>query len=213
MVGTGCERYCRHDELTNLLVSLVDRQPGLFKLQSIGKSHEGRDIWLVTASNSATGPDREKPAVWVDGNIHAMEIAGSSAALNFLYALAGGYGRDELITRALDTRAFYVVPRASPDGVELALAAHPRFIRSSTRTSFGDKGEDQLPDCGEQRAVLPEESPQGLRYRPHKLPVWEAQEQILGQVLPEEEGPFLTAGGAEEKGLAGERAKVVIAAV
>jgi hypothetical protein len=29
-----------------------------------------------------------------------------------------------------------------------------------------------------------------------------AKEQVVGQVLPEEEGPLLATGGAEEKGLA-----------
>ena len=36
-------------------------------------------------------------------------------------------------TRALDTRTFYVVPRVNPDGVELALATPPTYLRSSVR--------------------------------------------------------------------------------
>lgn len=40
-----------------------------------------------------------------------------------------------------------------------------------------------------------------------------AKEQVVGQVLPEEEGALLATGGAEEKGFAGERAEVVEAAV
>ena len=37
------------------------------------------------------------------------------------------------MTRLLDTRAVYLVPRLNPDGSELALADRPRHIRSSTR--------------------------------------------------------------------------------
>jgi murein tripeptide amidase MpaA len=44
-----------------------------------------------------------------------------------------GHGEDDRITRLLDTRSMYVVPRLNPDGAELALADRPRFIRSSTR--------------------------------------------------------------------------------
>ena len=40
---------------------------------------------------------------------------------------------DETATRALDTRAFYVVPRVNPDGAELYFADKPRFLRSSVR--------------------------------------------------------------------------------
>ena len=33
------------------------------------------DIRAFIATNSATGADRDKPAFWVDGNIHAAELA------------------------------------------------------------------------------------------------------------------------------------------
>src|SRR5262249_35068168 len=75
----------------------------------------------------------DKPAFWVDGNIHATEVAASAANLYFLHTLAQGYGSDPDITRALDTRAFYVCPRINPDGAEWALAEKPKWIRSSTR--------------------------------------------------------------------------------
>jgi hypothetical protein len=45
-----------------------------------------------------------------------------------------GYGNDADITRALDSRAFYIVPRINPDGAEWALSDNPKYIRSSTRT-------------------------------------------------------------------------------
>src|SRR4030095_1853180 len=43
------------------------------------------------------------------------------------------YKQDANVTRALDTRVFYIVPRVNPDGAEWALADHPKEIRSSTR--------------------------------------------------------------------------------
>jgi murein tripeptide amidase MpaA len=102
-------------------------------LGSLGKSHEGRDIWVLTATNFDTGPDDEKPAYWIDANIHATEVAPSSAALYLLNKLFTNYGQDEKITYLLDSRVFYVIPRLNPDGAEWALADRPKFIRSSTR--------------------------------------------------------------------------------
>ncbi len=127
------DKYYRYDELTQLLQSYADAYPKLLKLQSIGKSHEGRGVWLATVTNFETGPDTEKPALWVDGNMHASEVAGSAAALYHLHTLVTKYGKDKDITRALDTRAFYIVPRVNPDGAEWALADTPRVVRSSTR--------------------------------------------------------------------------------
>ena len=107
--------------------------PRLVAIESIGKSHEGRDIWVLTVTNAATGPAADKPAFWVDGNIHATEVAASAANLYFLHTLVTQYGKDPDVTRALDTRAFYVCPRINPDGAEWALADKPKWIRSSTR--------------------------------------------------------------------------------
>ncbi len=125
--------YYRYEALTSALQALSVRHPRLIRVESIGKSHEGRDIWLATVTNFSTGDDREKPALWVDGNIHATEVAGSMACLYFVHRLVGDYGTDAQTTRCLDTRAFYVCPRMNPDGAEWALADVPRLIRSSTR--------------------------------------------------------------------------------
>ena len=126
-------KFYRYDELTQLLKAYVKEYPKLFKLESIGKSYEGRDIWLITATNFKTGDDADKPALWVDGNIHASEVTASAACLYFIHTLATKYGKDKQVTAALDTRAFYIVPRLNPDGAEWALADKPKVIRSSTR--------------------------------------------------------------------------------
>ncbi|MBZ0295899.1 MAG: carboxypeptidase [Anaerolineae bacterium] len=127
------DRFYRYDELTKLLHAFAEEYPQWVTLQSIGKSYEGRDIWLVAVTNRDTGPAEEKPALWVDGNIHASEVSPSSTCLYLLNTLVNGYGSDEDITRCLDTRAFYICPRVNPDGAEWALADQPKIIRSSTR--------------------------------------------------------------------------------
>jgi murein tripeptide amidase MpaA len=127
------DRFYRYDDLTSLVLAFATEYPKLAKVESIGKSHEGRDVWLLTVTNFKTGTDTEKPALWVDGNIHASELAASAANLYFLNSLLTRYGKDKSVTDALDTRAFYICPRVNPDGAEWALADHPKVIRSSTR--------------------------------------------------------------------------------
>ena len=67
------DTFYRHDELSRLLADYASAAPDLVRVDSIGKSHEGRDIWVATLTNFATGDDTEKPAFWADGNIHAAE--------------------------------------------------------------------------------------------------------------------------------------------
>ncbi|HNK62467.1 MAG TPA: M14 family metallopeptidase [Anaerolineales bacterium] len=127
------DRFYRYADLTRILKAYAKEYPNLIQLETIGKSHEGREVWMVTATNFKSGKDAEKPAIWVDGNIHATEVTASAATLYLIHDLVTRYKKDETITRAMDTRAFYIVPRVNPDGAEWALADRPKFIRSSTR--------------------------------------------------------------------------------
>ncbi|MEJ7667164.1 MAG: M14 family metallopeptidase [Casimicrobiaceae bacterium] len=133
MPAIAFDRFYRYAELTELLHAFAREHPELVSVAAIGQSFEGRDIWLATVTNGKTGPASDKPAFWVDGNIHATEVAASAANLYFLNTLVTQYGRDADITRVLDTRAFYICPRINPDGAEWALADRPKWIRSSTR--------------------------------------------------------------------------------
>ena len=127
------DTYYRYDDLSSLLHQYANEYPNLVQIESIGKSYEGRDVWLLTLTNTETGEAREKPALWVDGNIHATEVSPSMACLYLLHTLTNGYGDDKDITRCLDTRTLYLCPRVNPDGAEWALADQPKIIRSSTR--------------------------------------------------------------------------------
>jgi murein tripeptide amidase MpaA len=128
------DRFYRYADLTAIVHQLAVEHPNLLRIESIGRSSEGRDIWLATITNDATGKADEKPAFWVDGNIHSVEVSASAACLYLMRTLLDGYGNDPDITRALDSRAFYIVPRINPDGAEWALADSPKYVRSSTRS-------------------------------------------------------------------------------
>ncbi len=127
------DTYYRYQDLTRILHEFAEQVPELVRLESIGRSYEGREIWLVTVTSFTTGEDKHKPALWVDGNIHATEVAPTSACLYLLNRLVSAYGSEPEVTRCLDTRAFYICPRVNPDGAEWALADKPKIIRSSTR--------------------------------------------------------------------------------
>jgi murein tripeptide amidase MpaA len=126
-------RFPRYDELCAHLRAFAAEYPHLAELQVIGKSHDQRDIHVLAVTNRGTGPAADKPAYWVDGNIHATELLASTACLYFIQTLLAGYRTDPDITRCLDTRAFYLCPRINPDGAEWALAEHPILVRSGTR--------------------------------------------------------------------------------
>jgi murein tripeptide amidase MpaA len=129
---TNFDTYLRYGELTRALHDLAEDYPGLCKVESIGKSYEGREIWLAELTNAETGPAETKPAFWVDGNTHAGEVTGSMAALYLIEHLLEMHGSKDLPTRLLDEQAFYVLPRLSPDGAERYLTT-PYTLRATLR--------------------------------------------------------------------------------
>lgn len=123
-------------EMTEYLQDVAQAFPLLTHLQSMGQSYQGRELWVLTLTNTETGPDHEKPAYWIDANIHASEITGGATALWTIDFLLKNYGKSDAdgreVTYLLDHFAIYIAPRISPDGVEAFLTT-PRQIRSSLR--------------------------------------------------------------------------------
>ncbi len=124
------DRYYTYDLMTELLRGWVAASPDLATLGSIGKSGEGREIWVVTLTSRETGPDHEKPAYYIDANIHAAEVTTSSVALATIHHLLTRYADDPEVRRLLDETALYVIPRIAVDGSELFLKT-PATLRSS----------------------------------------------------------------------------------
>ncbi|MXY92842.1 MAG: carboxypeptidase [Caldilineaceae bacterium SB0670_bin_27] len=125
--------YFSNDEVESVLEGWAHEYPHLARVNELGKSHEKRTIPVLTLTNRETGSDEDKPAIWIDSNIHATEVAGTTVALHIAHTLLSGYGSDARCKRLLDSVAFYIVPRLNPDGAALALAENPRYVRSGTR--------------------------------------------------------------------------------
>lgn len=126
--------YFSNDELASLLHAWAQAHPQLATLSTLGESYEKRPVWLLTLTNQQTGGDGDKPAVWIDGNLHATELTGTAAVLYAAHQLLDGYAQGDVqAVRLLDSCTFYLAPRLNPDGAAAAMAANPKFLRSSAR--------------------------------------------------------------------------------
>jgi murein tripeptide amidase MpaA len=126
------DRYYTYDHLTELLHGWERQYPSLVQIESIGTTYEGRKIWALTLTNVDTGHHSEKPATFVDANIHAGEVTGCATVLWLINHLLTSYGTDERATRLLDESVLYAVPAIMLDGMELYLTT-PERLRSSVR--------------------------------------------------------------------------------
>lgn len=137
--------YLDYQALSAQLAAWARDYPEFVHLSSIGKSAQGREIPLLTIGRE---PSRVRPAVWIDGNMHASEVCGSSVALAMAEDIigihqgrdvAGGKSLPAHMAQAIREALFYVVPRMSPDGAEAVLKTG-RYVRSSPVNDRANRG-------------------------------------------------------------------------
>ncbi len=103
-----------HEAVTDLVHRWARAYPELVSVESLGKSVQGRDLWLLTLTDRTTGPAHEKPAVWIDGHSDGGEVLSREVALYLIGYLLDNAGHPR-IARILDTRTLYIEPNANPD--------------------------------------------------------------------------------------------------
>jgi hypothetical protein len=110
------DRWLDHKELGDRLKIMEKTWPKFLKLTSIGKSFGGRELWLMTINNPATGPEMSKAAMYIEANVHGNEIQGAEVSLYTIWYLMENYERNTNIKRLVDERVFYIQPTINPDG-------------------------------------------------------------------------------------------------
>ena len=151
------DRYHTVEEFDVFLEAIVGEHENLADLVEIGRSRAGRRILAVEIHNPETGPAEEKPAFYLDGNIHGGEVLAGEGALYFVNHLLTEYGRDSEITTLVDTRAFYVVPLVNPDGRAISVNTpenHRRNIRPDDEDDDGKNDEDPPEDLDGDGRIL-----------------------------------------------------------
>jgi hypothetical protein len=101
---SGLTETPRYDETVAWLRRLVAAAPNL-AMVSLGRSPEGRDLWLVIAARErAETPEalraNGRPTLFVQAGIHAGEIDGKDAGMMLLRDLTVGGARAALLDRA-----------------------------------------------------------------------------------------------------------------
>ena len=80
----------------------------------IGNSYEGRELFLVKIGTPSTRGLR-KPAVWIDGGIHAREWISPATVAYIMSELLNNADNHANILNEYD---FYLMPIINPDGYE-----------------------------------------------------------------------------------------------
>lgn len=141
-VEASWNHYYTYEGITELTKLMTEAYPNLIRRQSIGKSVQGRDIWLLTITNFKKGEADQKPAMYIDGNIHSNEIQGTEVALYTAWYLSEMFDEVEFIHTLLDNKTFYIVPTINPD-------ARQDFMKEPNTANSPRSGMKPIDDDGD----------------------------------------------------------------
>jgi hypothetical protein len=191
------DRFYDHAAIGEIGRRLQAAHPNTCRLSSIGKSFQGREMWLLTVTDFTKGDADKKPAMYIDGNIHSNEVQGTEFSLYTAWYLCEMQGQNAWVDSLLATRTLYIVPTINPDGRE-------HFIKqantaSSPRTGLvprdndgdGKVDEDQLDDLDGDGHItqMRRRNPNGRFIESPEDP------RILIPVLPGQRGQWELLGG------------------
>lgn len=139
------DKYHSYQEITSYLKAVQANYPHLAHLSSMGKSYLGKEIWVIEITNRKLKKPEHKPAMYIDGGTHGNEVTGTEVCLHTIDYLVKNNGKDERITKLLDTRAFYIAPSVNPDSNNLFVTAPARSLRNNQRP-YDDDGDGSLDE-------------------------------------------------------------------
>ncbi len=124
------DAFYDYERLTRFVHDVAAQAPELVRLSSLATTPEGRELWSVEVAGQRDKlPLNRRPAFLAQGNMHAIEYAGSMHTLHLLESLIDGYATNETIRRLLDEQVVYIIPRIAVDGAEYGLQTLDR-VRS-----------------------------------------------------------------------------------
>lgn len=125
-----------YGEIKERLTKYAQEHPELCRLGSAGTTPEGREILYIEITDLSTGAFEDKPAYYLEGNIHAGEITGCMSIMYFLDSIFTNL-EDAEVKSLLKKYTIYALPRVSPDGSEHYLTT-PDMVRSVNRNYLFD---------------------------------------------------------------------------
>nr|CAD7268069.1 unnamed protein product [Timema shepardi] len=105
-------QYYRYDWIQSYLRKLEKKYRKLVRVESIGKTYEGRDILVIQIS---TDRSARRPIVLIDAGIHAREWIAPSMALYIINRLVENQDDTEELAAKVD---WHIIPVINPDGYE-----------------------------------------------------------------------------------------------
>lgn len=111
----------------NELKKVVSENKDIIQIFSIGKSEQGRDLYVVKISDNPL-LDEVEPEFKYVANMHGDEIVGRELMLRLIKDLAQSYRSNKEIRNLIDKTEIFIMPSLNPDGAEARRRGNGNFV-------------------------------------------------------------------------------------
>lgn len=138
--------YMTYEQLVASLQEHAKSHANKTHLYSIGKSVQGRDLWVLAISNYKPAEHVIlRPEVSFVGNIHGNELSIGETLMSFIDDLLHNPSNDTRINEILDTTRLHILVRLNPDTGSLLTRDNCTSLLGSNNTNNYDLNQN-LPD-------------------------------------------------------------------
>jgi hypothetical protein len=152
-VEIAWNRFYDDVEIDSLMARLAAQWPKLMREHALGSSVEGRPLRLWILGDESSGSLDDKPAMWVDGNIHGNEVQGAEAVVYLAWYLLENSESNPEVAALLRRASFHLLPMVNPDG-------RARWFKDAHNASSSRTGAKPTDDDDDGR--LDEDGPNDL---------------------------------------------------
>ena len=131
-----------YEQISHDLDQLAGDHPNVAQKVSLGKTHEGRDIWALKVSQDVDKQDTsQRTGVVITGGTHAREWIAPQIPLALAHEMVEN-AEDPAMQKRLHGGETWIVPLVNPDGYEYSLANDGWWRKNRNPQPSGSIGVD-----------------------------------------------------------------------
>lgn len=129
--------YHTYEELQQFGRRMTRLYPNIAKQFSIGKSGLGMNLLGIRITKFSSNDIIPKPKFKYVGNMHGDETVGREVLIRLIEDMLSRYGKDDRVTKLIDTVDIYILPSMNPDGFKLKRRTN--YLGTDLNRNFPDR--------------------------------------------------------------------------
>uniref|UniRef100_A0A0K0E7J7 Peptidase M14 carboxypeptidase A domain-containing protein n=1 Tax=Strongyloides stercoralis TaxID=6248 RepID=A0A0K0E7J7_STRER len=134
------KKFHHHDYylLNKFVEKITSKYPNITHLYSIGRSVEGRELWVLIISKNPKNHELLKPEFKYVANMHGNEVLGRECLIYLADLLCKNYGYNKYLTQLVDDVRIHLLFSMNPDGYENSQIGDKMSANGRSNANFID---------------------------------------------------------------------------